>query len=246
MDSGILTPSIGVASTGFAGFIFLRAWFGTRMLHRLEPGRIYGFWVGTAGFALTLLSLVLILLLEQARIILTHLHQAPEGVRLTLDLRALQPSMVQWWLTILLSPALATVALGLDRWPFSSRFADGILERDLERSAFGQLAMRALEAEKPMALTLDTGHVVIGHPTGLQSFASVSSDVDVLPFASGYRSETHDLVLTTSYQWIYGLAEAERRSFVKAIHRDRIVSANLFDQKRFLQFRNQPRSSSGV
>jgi len=56
----------------------------------------------------------------------------------------------------------------------------------------------------------------------------VSSDVDVLPYASGYRKESDlQLELRISYGWIYHLSLDQRQRFVKAVQRERIVSANL-------------------
>lgn len=236
MDQGILPPTLILAIAGSSGFLLLRFWSATRLLHHFESARLYLLWVGLTGLSLTLLATVLVVFVDQV-LLLYEAIWAGSKVRLILDWSALLPSQVQWTVGVLLSLLLAVLVVVVFR---EGKLADAvrrwILGQDLSNSALGQLAVSSIEGRLPMAITIDTGHVVVGHPVGPESFATNSDDVNVLPYASGYRDEHQTLVLTTNYRWIYGLPKTEVGRFTKVVHRDRIVSANLFDENHYLRF----------
>lgn len=240
MDQGILPPTLILAIAGSSGFLLLRFWSATRLLHHLESARLYPLWVGLTGLSLTLLATILVVLVDQA-LLLCEAFWAGSEAKLILDWSALLPSQVQWAVGVLLSLLLAVLVVVVFR---DSKLADAvrrwILGQDLSNSALGQLAVASIEGRLPIAITIDTGHVVVGHPVGPESFATNSDDVNVLPYASGYRDEHQKLVLTTNYRWIYGLPKTEVGRFTKVVHRNRIVSANLFDENHYLRFAGPP------
>lgn len=236
---------------GVSGFVFLRTWLATRALHRLEPVGLYSFWVAAAGLVLWFLCIFLVVLLEQLWVPIDCFLVAQNPCRLTFSPVYLQPSPIQWNIAAILSvPAsiVSVVLLGQGSGRvLSRRILGAILLQDLESTALGRVAKACSRqgADFPISLTLDTGHVIIGYPISPESFANSSPDVDVLPFASGYRDDQERLHLTTSYRWIYELSREQQETFTKAITRARIVSANVFDEEKWLRFNKRGKPKAG-
>lgn len=238
--SGSLAALFPVSITGISGFVFLRFWVATRSLHRLEPAGLYAFWVGVASLALLFVSVVVILVLDQAWLQFDCRLWSNSSCELKFSISALQPSITQWgWAAALSLPLAAVLVVALHSKSLSERALLNIFLQDLKGTALGRLAIASADRDPslPIALTLETGHVIIGYPISPESFANSSADVDILPFASGFRDDRHRLHLSTNYRWIYKLSRSKQETFIKAIGRNRIVSANLFDEKKWLAFK---------
>ena len=242
-----LSALFPVSIVGLSGFVFLRTWKATRALHRLEPIAIFSLWVGVAGSLLWGLSVVLIVLFDQLLLQLSCHFWQDSSCQLNFSLAPLQPSATQGsWAAVLSLPISIAFVVLLRNSKISDWALREILLQDLESTALGKLAKSSSDVRPslPIALTLKSGHVIIGYPFSPESFANSSPDVDVLPFASGFRDERHELKLTTNYRWIYKLPRAQQEMFIKSITRNQIVSANLFDESRWLQFRKEKKSAS--
>jgi len=192
-----------------------------------------------AGFLLLAISVSFLIFIDQLWLQIDCWALASLPCNLKFDISALEPTSNQWqWAAVLSLPAALILIVLLNNMRLTERILRLILVQDLKSTALGRIALESLKKQPsmPIAINLENNHVIIRHPLSLDSFANSSSDVDVLPFASGYRDEKQKLNLRTSYHWIYELPETEQEVFVKAISRSRIVSANLFDEEKWLNF----------
>jgi hypothetical protein len=259
-----LTPFLLLPIAG--GFALSSVWTRLRYLAARESGhRLY--------FRATLNAFYLLPVAVAVHVIL-FVHVTAYRVQflpLLGDVFGLASSPVEMWgdpsrISLLMLSAIAGPILGLllnvhllaeVPWlalpPFLRRQFNQVtisqLDRALKNNDLERLMMRSALKGMPILLTLDNGKVYVGFSIRLPNPELERADVRILPLLSGYRdSATHDLNLTTNYDFVYKLEQIPQLShlatgdFEVVIPVDRICSSHLFDLVAYEYFRSNGES----
>lgn len=231
--SGATTALLALCTV--SGLVFLRFWRGTRFFVAVEPLRFTLLFALPVGLAFNLLSAALVAIGSAlghslAAIAAARSPDPITAVRLLPSLEELATaSLYSWLLALIVARSLPST--------WSKRIAEKVTTRHLAADPIGQLALASLETSLPIAVTLDTRKVIIGHPVDVATFATPSEFIKLRPHSSGFRDVERRLVLTTEYSWLYETDQAfEPAAFDQAIRRSSVVSANLFDSRTYARF----------
>lgn len=170
------------------GYLFLNWCHGTRFLVRRQTGHHLLFWSASVGLVLLALARGLEMLLDEALLS--------------------WPRMVEHWRHAAPFPYVGTAALAFLLGPSTALLINLVYPRSrgawqAVRRAGNSLELLLLEAmvsDSTIELTLHSGKSYVGWILNASVAEPERKFVEVLPLASGYRTqETHNLEFTTNY-----------------------------------------------
>ena len=207
------------------GYLFLTWCRLTRYIVRRQSGHHLLFWSASVGMALLACAQVVALLLS--------------------DVIQSWPNVVELWQRVAPFPYVGTTALAFLLGPFWALVinlfhspSSGAM-RAVHRAG-NSLELLFIEAMKEVStveLSLQSGKVYVGWILKTKIAGPARAYVEMLPLASGFRTqETHELKFTTDYAQVLDDEAVIKHDFRVVIPVTEIQSARPFDLETYYQF----------